>query len=384
MSAYLSFEPDGEPVIRADRQQSIADFKDRGELFSLLVSSVKDYAIFMIDPEGNVVTWNEGAKRIKGYDASEIIGKNFSIFYPIEKRRAGHPAEELEIAVRQGRYEEESWRIRKDGRAFWANVVITAVYDNEGKHIGFAKVTRDLTERRRREQEREVMAQTLATSNEELQEVAYRISHELQPPLAAIVSYCKLLSVRYQDRLGADANEFMGKMSEASMLISSMVDDLWTYARVSKVGQQKQPVDMNRALADARAELGVLDVETVSSADLPIVQGNLQQLTFLFTELIHNAIRFRGPMLPRIEIKVTEADSGWLFSVKDNGRGIDKVAEGDIFKVFHRGKEDSESASAGMGLAICRKIMEQHNGRIWFESQVGRSSTFYFWLPGNR
>src|SRR5262249_55329947 len=149
----------------------------------------------------------------------------------------------------------ESWRIRKDGSAFWANVLITAIHDHDGNHIGFAKVTRDLTERRQREEERELMAETLASSNEELQQVAYRISHELQPPLTTILSYCKLLSVRYQGRLGADANEFMTKMTEASQLIKRMIDDLWTYARVSKIGQPTELVDMKRALSDAKAEL---------------------------------------------------------------------------------------------------------------------------------
>src|SRR5262249_31144535 len=157
----LSFEPGSEPIVRTGQQQSITDFKNTGELFSLLVASVKDYAIYIIDPQGIVVTWNEGAKRIKGYDAQEIIGKHFSVFYPTEKRNAGVPQNELEIAVRQGRHEEESWLIRKDGSAFWANVLITAIHDHDGNHIGFAKVTRDLTERRQREEERELMAETL-------------------------------------------------------------------------------------------------------------------------------------------------------------------------------------------------------------------------------
>ncbi|PWT95294.1 MAG: hypothetical protein C5B53_11645 [Candidatus Melainabacteria bacterium] len=381
----LSFEPGSEPIVWNGQQKSITDFKGTGELFRLLVASVKDYAIYMIDPEGIVVTWNEGAKRIKGYSAREIIGKHFSIFYPTDKRKAGHPTKELEIALRQGRYEEESWRVRKDGSTFWARVVITAIHDHDGQHIGFAKVTQDLSERRQREQERELMAQTLASSNEELQQVAYRISHELQPPLATILSYCKLLSVRYQDRLGADANEFLSKMRDASALIKRMIDDLWTYARVSKIGQPTESVDMERALTDAKTELkDIIESETIKSSELPKVQGNQKQLTFLLKELIQNAIRYKGLMPARIEIVATEADGGWLFSVKDNGRGIDKVAASDIFKVFHRAKNGSESSSTGMGLAICRRILEQHRGRIWFESQPGRSSTFFFWLPGDR
>lgn len=379
-SGPLSFEPNSNPLLRAS-SRTITDSKTSSELLALLVASVKDYAIFMIDREGNVVTWNEGAKRIKGYEASEIIGKNFSIFYPEEKKIAGHPAKELEIALRNGRYEEESWRIKKDGKAFWANVVITAIFDNEGKHIGFGKVTRDLTERMRQDREREALSLVLAKSNEELQEVAYRISHELQPPLAMIVSYCKLLSVRYQDRLGKDADEFMAKMTEGSKLIARMVDDLWTYARVSKVGLKLDSVDMNSALTEAIAELIELDDETIKRGELPVVQGNKKQIIFLFKELIQNALRFRGPMPPRIEIKAIQAEGGWLLSVKDNGRGIDKVAAGDIFRVFHRTKEVSEPTATGMGLAICKKIAEQHGGRIWFESQLGQSSTFFFWLP---
>jgi PAS domain S-box-containing protein len=379
----LSFEP--EPSIPIDRKEAGIVRKSNEELFSLLLASVKDYAIFVIDPQGYVVTWNEGAKRIKGYESSEIIGKHFSVFYPEERVQDGFPQKELEIAKQQGRYEEESWRLRKNGTAFWANVVITAIFDKDGNHVGFAKVTRDLTERREREQERDKLAQTLAASNEELQQIAYRVSHELQAPVATILSYSKLLSVRYNENLGPDADDFMGKMTEASKLIARMIDDLWTYARVSKLGQAQEDVDLNDVLTGVIEEYNTnADINILSKNKLPVVRGNNKQLTFLLKELIQNAIRYKGSVPPLIEINAGKKENGWLFSFKDNGQGIEKVAAGDIFKVFHRLKGNPEASATGMGLAICKKIVSQLGGRIWFESEAGQGSTFLIWLPDYR
>lgn len=351
------------------------------QLFKLIVSSVKDYAILMLDREGYILTWNEGAERTSGYSPEEIIGKHFSVFYTSEAIEANHPQHELDVASATGRYEEEGWRVRKDGSMFWSNVVITALYE-ENELVGFAKVTRDLTEKKMAEQQREENARLLAETNEELQRLAYIVSHELQAPITTITRYCNLLRVRYKDKLGADANDFLHKISFSSQLIGRMVDDLWTYARVSTPGIEAEPVLLNVALTDAIRELGeqVRGVQ-LEHDELPIIRGNRSQLIYLFKEMIGNAIRYRSEASPVINIGLDRQADGFVFTVKDNGIGIDPLFSSDVFKLFHRVKSEPDPAGTGMGLAICRKIVQQHRGRIWLESQIGLGSTFFVWFP---
>jgi PAS domain S-box-containing protein len=370
-----------EPPFGALTEKSAQQPLHREELFKLLVSSVKDYAIFMLDPNGVIITWNEGAQRAKGYTAEEIIGKHFSIFYTAESRASNHPQHELEIATETGRYEEEGWRIRKDGTMFWANVVITALRSG-GELIGFAKVTRDLTDKKILEQQREEQQKLLTETNEELQRLAYVVSHELQAPIATISRYCNLLSVRYHDKLGDDANDFLAKMTTSSQMIGRMVDDLWTYARISKPGSSMESVPLTSAANDAIAELkDMLADNEVTLGTLPTVRGNRRQLIYLFRELIVNAIRYRSEQAPRIEISSHRVEDGVVISVKDNGAGIDEVFRLDVFRLFHRLKGGPDPDATGMGLSICKKIVQQHRGRIWFESKVGEGTTFHIWLP---
>jgi PAS domain S-box-containing protein len=365
-----------------DRQpQQVDRFKQGDYLFRLLVSSVKDYAIFIIDPDGYVLSWNEGAQRIKGYQASEIIGKHFSIFYTSEAVQSGHPMKELALAQQHGRYEEEGWRLRKDQSEFWANVVITPLYSDQ-KLVGFAKVTRDLTERRQTEIAREEAAKMLMETNEELQRLAYVVSHELQAPISTVLRYLNLLKARYQDRLGPDANDFMAKISDSTKLLARMIDDLWTYARVTKPNLLIEQVSMNSLIVDVLSELAdSLGENEVKYADLPSIRGNRENLTFLFREILRNAIKYRSAAPPCIHIDAKPDKQGILFSVKDNGIGIDQIFSSDIFKLFHRLRGGPEATSTGMGLAICRKIVEEHKGKIWFEPATGQGTIFFIWLP---
>src|SRR5581483_8289440 len=200
-----------------------------------LVSGVKDYAIFMLDPQGYVMTWNEGAERLNGYSSSEIIGKHFSQFYTEDAKAINHPANELELAKKFGRYEEEGFRVRKDGTLFWSNVLITPIY-NEGKLIGFAKVTRDLSERRKAEQQREADARVLAETVTQLQsalEIKSRflstISHEVRTPMAGIIGMTELLT--FED-LGANNNQIVSSIFESSKRLLQLLNDLLDSARM--------------------------------------------------------------------------------------------------------------------------------------------------------
>jgi PAS domain S-box-containing protein len=377
----LSVEPPTPNIHDKAPEKLIRQLQQSDQIFRLLVNSVKDYAIFILDPDGYVMTWNEGAQRIKGYSSEEILGSHFSVFYPDDSKQIGHPQKELQIARTEGRYEEEGWRVRKDGNVFWANVVITALFDQDNL-IGFAKVTRDLTERRKAEQQREETTRLLAETNDELQHLAYVVSHELQAPLSTISRYGNLLSVRYRESLGEDATDFITKITAASKLTARMVDDLWTYARITKPNLSEEGVSMDNALSEAMSDLreSVADDEVVHS-QLPSIRGNRQQFVYLFKELIQNAVKYRSAAAPRIQISAQSQDGGWVFSVKDNGIGIDKVYSTEVFRLFHRLKGGPEPTGTGMGLAMCRKIIQRHRGRIWFDSQPGSGTTIFFWLP---
>ncbi|MFN8659584.1 MAG: PAS domain S-box protein [Candidatus Obscuribacterales bacterium] len=367
------------------REQSVK----HEELFRLLVTSVSDYAIFLLDPQGHVMTWNEGAQRAKGYTADEIIGQHFSVFYTQESKDVNHPEYELEQAISTGRYEEEGWRIRKDGSRFWAGVTITPVYD-EGRLIGFGKVTRDLSERKIAEELKEEHAQQLMESNAELQQLAYVVSHELQPPVSTIVRYGNLLNVRYKDRLGEDANEFIAKISVAGRLVARMVDDLWTYARISKPHHAGEQFNSTNTVRDAIAELertdefaGAMQSDTIAFDNtLPALKGDREQFVFLFKELIRNALRYRREnAAPQVSVTSEPKRGGWLFTVKDNGMGIDPVLFGEVFKVFHRLEGGPTPEATGTGLSMCKKIVERHGGELTLTSTPGLGTTVEFWLP---
>lgn len=369
---------------KRELQKSLHDLAS----FKLLVASVRDYAIFMLDPGGVVRTWNDGAKRIKGYSAEEIIGKHFSTFYTEESKASQHPQKELKIACAEGRYEEEGWRVRKDGTLFWANVIITALYEN-GELVGFAKVTRDLTERKNAEKAREKAFEEMTKASEELQELAYVISHELQEPVTAITSYSTLLASRYEGRLGSDADDFLSRIRRGARKTARLVDDLWTYARITKPGSLKTGLSSGNILREAKEALHDLiessGCQLVHSpyASFPAIEGIKEQMLYVFKELITNAIKHnQAGTTPRIEISAEHERNGWTFTFADNGPGIDKFFAQQVFGMYRRLDGKSDETATGMGLPICKKIIEaQHGGRIGFESKQGSGANFFVWLP---
>ncbi|MCM0083177.1 ATP-binding protein [Geomonas sp. Red32] len=354
------------------------------ESLRLLIDGARDYAIVLLSPDGRVTSWNEGATRLKGWEAEEILVRHFSLFYPEESVADGHPERELAIAAAEGRYEEEAWRIRKDGSAFMANVIITAIRDQDGALVGFSKVTRDITDRRDADDKLRATLVDLKRSNEELEQFAYIASHDLQEPLRMVSSYTQLLAQRYGDQLDDKAKKFIDYAVDGAVRMQRLINDLLAYSRVSRRTNAIEPVDARAALGEALRNLASAIEESgavITSGHLPTVRADGTQLCQLFQNLVGNAVKFRGAEVPQIGIYAEELETAWRFCVKDNGIGIDPQYEEKVFVIFQRLHTRQEFPGTGIGLAICRRIVERHGGELWLESEPGKGSAFHFTLP---
>jgi PAS domain S-box-containing protein len=368
--------------VRKTAEEALRQSEER---LRLVVSNAMDYSILMLDLDGRVVSWNEGAERITGYRAEEIIGQNFSRFYLAEDVSNGKPAMELAQATGHGRSEDEGWRVRKDGSRFYANVVITALYDETGRLRGFGKITRDITERKRSEERLVKTAENLKRSNDQLEQFAYVASHDLQEPLRMVASYTQLLARRYRGRLDSDADEFIAYAVDGCNRMQGLIRDLLAYSHSGTERKLLREFSGETALNEVLANLRVLIEEsgaTVTHDLLPSLTTDDTQLVQVLQNLIGNAIKYRGVTAPQVHVSaMKKGGKEWIFSVRDNGLGISPEYFERIFVIFQRLHGQREFNGTGIGLAICKKIVEQLGGRIWVESQPAKGSTFYFSLP---
>ena len=365
----------------------------------LMVEAVRDYAIFFIDPTGRITSWNTGASRLKGYSAQEVIGQNFSIFYTEPDRLRGHPQEELRRAVADGRYEEEGWRVRKDGSQFWANVVITTIRDDRGEHIGFGKVTRDMTERKQAEErlrglnaelEERIKVRTakLEEANRELQAFSYSVSHDLRAPLRALDGFSRLLLDHASDKLSAQELDYLGRIRAAAQRMAQLTDAMLMLSRLTRTPMHPLPVDVSALCLEIGRELRqaepMREVQLVVAPDLRAT-ADPRLLRIVYQNLLGNAWKFtRKQAQPRIEVgsSATGASDDPVFFVRDNGVGFDPALVGKLFLPFQRLHRAKDFEGTGIGLATVRRIVERHGGRIWAEPQPGLGTTFSFTLPG--
>ena len=358
------------------------------ERFRLLVNNATDYSIITLDPEGRIISWNRGAQQMKGYQENEIIGKNFSCFYLPDAIRLGAPMHEMQEALREGRCEVEGWRVRKDGSRFFANAIITTLRDDHGGVRGFAKITRDITERKDAEAQLFTTLEELKRSNDELLQFANVTSHDLQEPLRMVASYTQLLAKRYEGRLDADADEFITYAVDGCNRMQRLIEDLLTYSRVSastrEAGVISSEVSLREALANLRVTIEESSAQVTHDA-LPSLLMDGTQLTSVFQNLVANAIKYRRELPPRVHISARKNETDeWIVSVRDNGLGIDAQYFDRIFILFQRLHGRHEFQGTGIGLAICKKIVEQWGGKIWVESKLEQGSLFSFSLPESK
>ena len=354
--------------------------------FALLVGSVVDYALFILDPTGKVATWNTGAERIKGYTASEILGSHFSRFYPEDDVRAGKCEHELAVAERDGRFEDEGWRLRKDGSRFWANVVISSIRDDLGNLIGFSKVTRDLTERRRAEED--ATARNAAEqANRAKDEFLAMLGHEMRNPLAPIVSAIQLLKLRGDSK---STREYEVIERQVKQMIR-LVDDLLDVSRISrgKIELKRAPIDLRGVLAIAAEIAAPLferkrqDFEVKVPPYPLVVDGDEARLTQVFANLLNNAAKYTDDG-GRITLTIRHDQAQVVVEVRDNGIGIDPALLPRVFELFVQGHQDADRTEGGLGigLMLVRSLVVLHGGDVEARSAgLHAGSTFVVRLP---
>ncbi|HTA83955.1 MAG TPA: PAS domain S-box protein [Bacteroidia bacterium] len=475
--------------------------------FKLMVQNVKDYSIFMIDTKGHVQSWNEGAQRINGYLAEEILGKHISVFLTDEDKKHNISDHNLKMAEKLGHFEGEGRRVRKDGSIYWCDFTITAIYDDKGKLEGFSKLTRDVTKQRLAAEELKAVnnfldsvlenipnmvfvkdaqdlrfvrfnkageillghlkqeligkndydffpkeqadfftskdqavldqvdvvdipeepidtkngqrwlhtkkipilspagrpmyllgisediteirqarydlekkTRELERSNSELEQFAYVASHDLQEPLRTISSYVQLLESRYKDKLDKDAIEFINFAVDGSRRMRQLINSLLEYSRVNRV-KPFEWVELDDIMEEIKLDMKDQFKEsgaTIKYNSLPKIYGDSVLIGQLFRNLIGNGIKFKGEKKPQIKISGKRKNGQFIFSVEDNGIGIPQEYYEKIFVIFQRLNNREKYPGTGIGLSICKKIVERHGGKIWVESEPGKGSSFYF------
>jgi PAS domain S-box-containing protein len=364
---------------RAEEALSVSEVR-----FRSLVQSAHD-AIILANRNGEIISWNKGAQTIFGYEESEVLGKPLPMIMPERYRDLHQLGLRRFLATGEARVigrTVELHALRKDGTELPVELNLTTWKTGEGTL--FSGIIRDITQRKKAEEKLTQQAQELARSNAELEQFAYVASHDLQEPLRMVANYTQLLSRRYKDKLDSNAQEFIAFAVDGATRMQRLINDLLEYSRVGTRGKPFVRVDCSSLLGQAIVNLrGAIEESRaiVTNEELPTLTADSGQLVQLFQNLIGNAIKFRGQTTPRIHISAEENQDHWLFAVRDNGIGIDSQYAERIFIIFQRLHGYSEYPGTGIGLSICKKIVERHGGRIWMESQLGQGSTFYFTIP---
>jgi len=381
-----------------------------------------DDAIISKSLEGIITAWNRGAEKLFGYSSSEAVGK--SILFLLPPERANEEAEILaRIAQGEGVEHFETTRVRKDGTYIDISATISPVKDKRGVIVGASKIARDITERKRTDEEiqhlnnelerrnKELETQTvelqrardelearvserteqlaganqiLERSNIELQQFAYIASHDLQSPLRSISGFVQLLKLEYEGKFDEQADEWIRRTVQAIAQMQTMIRDVLAYSRVDSRSRPFAPTPFldvfNDAMALLKSSIDDAGGQVICSV-LPVVMGDRSQLVQLMQNLIGNGLKYHGDKPPHVHVSAEHNGNEWIFSVRDNGIGIDPKYSERIFEIFKRLHDQREYPGTGIGLAVCRRVVTRHGGRIWLESEPGPGSVFRFTLP---
>jgi PAS domain S-box-containing protein len=356
-----------------------------------MIDEVEDYAILLLNKDGIIQNWNRGAEKIKGYQESEIIGQHFRVFYLPEDQAKHLPEQLMARASKEGKALHEGWRVRKDKTVFWGSIVITALHDANNQIIGFSKVTRDLTERKRAEDE-------LAFQNQELQRFAYVAAHDMKEPLRKLHYYTSYIASHGGDQLPDRDKDYLARASAAASRMQALIDDLLAYSKTTDYANTFEPVDLNKVLEEVKLLHQDTIEETgaqINNSRLPEIRAIPFQMVQLFDNLLGNALKYRHPdrapninitaeltnVLPGPDIAYAGRQQFHFIRFSDNGIGFQPGEGNKIFNVFERLHTRTDYAGNGIGLAICKKIVQNHKGHIYATGSAGMGAVFSVYIP---
>ena len=359
--------------------------------FRLLVENIKDYAIFMLDPQGHITTWNLGASQIKGYQAEEIIGRHFSVFYTAADREHGKPTRGLETARREGRFLDEGWRVRKDGSHFWASVVITAIYDHTGQLLGFGKVTRDLTERKRMEDAlaRQYEAQEAIRMRDAFLSVA---AHELKTPITNLQGFAQVTLRHIEKAEVIDPARILRAFQIIDTQAGKLAQLVKQLLDIARLQSEQNVLTISRINLTELAQQVIVLIEAQTSRHTFVLQAppdvtieaDPLRLEQVLVNVLDNAVKY-SPQSGQITVAIEELGSSQIqISISDAGVGIPEEERERIFEPFYRISTETVPATTsgvGLGLFVSRQIVDMHQGQIAAEAAPGGGSRFVITLP---
>ncbi|HWF19471.1 MAG TPA: ATP-binding protein [Verrucomicrobiae bacterium] len=378
------------------RARAEAASRHSEELLRLLIEQVTDYAIYVLDAEGRVASWNVGAERMTGYSFEEAMGRPLNHCFNRVEIKEGKPARELQTALAKGRAQSEGWCRRKNGTTYYAQWTITAIRDASGKPAGFLKVARDVTERQQHadavakmnadleQRVRERTAQ-LEDANQELEAFSYSVSHDLRAPLRHIDGFIEILQENVAAKLDAESREHLQTIAQAARQMGKLIDALLAFSRLARTRVNKRKLNLDVLLGDVLAHV---KNETQGRKiqwevdKLPIVEADPILLKQALLNLVSNAVKYtRTRPRARIEIGTTVNRREHIIFIRDNGVGFDMQHIDKLFGAFQRLHRANEFEGTGVGLANVRRIIHRHGGRTWAEGAVNKGATFYLSLP---